>query len=153
MKILRTTNSHNDFAALVAQLDAELWARYGDGQAAYDPHNKIDPIDTAVVGYVDDVPVACGCFKEIGTGTVEIKRMFVAASHRRQGLSTSLLQALEGWGAELGYEKAVLETGKGQPEAIGLYRKCGYRVIENYGPYKGMPDSVCMEKRIGPGER
>jgi hypothetical protein len=43
---------------------------------------------------------------------------------------------------------AVLETGIKQNEAMHLYRKSGYIVIENYGPYKNMPESVCMQKRL-----
>ena len=48
----------------------------------------------------------------------------------------------------MGYAKALLETGKGQPEAIGLYRKFGYQIIANYGPYRGMENSLCMQKHL-----
>ncbi len=41
-----------------------------------------------------------------------------------------------------------LETGKGQPEAMALYKKAGYSVIPKYGPYKKLANSVCMEKGI-----
>jgi hypothetical protein len=47
--------------------------------------------------------------------TIEIKRMYVQDKHRR----------------------------KGQPEAIGLYKKSGYTIIDNYRSYTG---SICMEK-------
>ena len=49
---------------------------------------------------------------------------------------------------ELGYAAALLETGKRQPEAIGLYRKFGYQIIANYGPYRGMENSLCMQKLL-----
>jgi hypothetical protein len=61
-------------------------------------------------------------------------------------LSVIVLQALENWSLELGHPIAILETGKGQPEAIGLYNKSGYQVIDNYGPYIGFENSVCMKK-------
>ena len=61
-----------------------------------------------------------------------------------------ILISLEKWASELGYKKAILETGKGQPEAIALYQKAGYQIIENYGPYKGLDNSVCMGKNIQP---
>ncbi|MGB5499367.1 MAG: GNAT family N-acetyltransferase, partial [Maribacter sp.] len=47
---------------------------------------------------------------------------------------------------ELSYEKCVLETGKRQPEAIQLYTKSGYKIIPNYGQYKGIANSICFEK-------
>ena len=74
--------------------------------------------------------------------------MYVFKALRRRGYAQLLLRALETWGAELGFKKALLETGKGQPEAIRLYRKCGFTIIDNYGPYQNMENSVCMEKTI-----
>lgn len=47
---------------------------------------------------------------------------------------------------EIGYNKFVLETGKQLVEANGLYRIIGFKPIPNYGQYKDMPDSICMEK-------
>ena len=146
MILLRTGNTHGDFILLTSQLDAELNDRYGDGQKKYDAHNKIDPIDTAVIGYDQDRPIACGCFKAVDGHSVEIKRMFVEPEYRGKGLAEFLLRDLEKWARELGYKRAVLETGKGQPEAIGLYGKCGYVIIEDYGPYKDLTHSVCMAK-------
>ena len=148
MHMKRTTNQESDFKGLTQQLDAELAMRYGTAQKAYDKHNVIDPINTALVGYVEDVPVACGCFKVIEKDTVEIKRMFVASAYRRKGYSKKLLGDLELWAKELGFTKAILETGKGQPEAIGLYGACGYVRIPNYGVYVGMQNSVCMQKEL-----
>ena len=41
-----------------------------------------------------------------------------------------------------------IETGKRQPEAIGLYKKKGYKLIPNYGQYAGTENSLCFEKEI-----
>lgn len=144
----KTTNSHKDFCALTHALDAELNVRYGKEQALYDQHNVLDPIETALVGYEDDVPVACGCFKKVDDKTVEIKRMFVLPAYRRRGFSSQLLRALESWAEECGFSQVQLETGKAQPEAIALYGKMGYVVIPNYAPYVGMKNSVCMAKTV-----
>ena len=36
--------------------------------------------------------------------------------------------------------------------AIRLYEKHGYvRMVENYGQYRGVANSVCMEKGVGEG--
>lgn len=148
MEIVRTANTHADFIRLTAALDAELRERYGTGQDKYDRHNVIAPVDTAVVGYADGEPAVCGCFRAVGGGAVEMKRMFVAAAHRRKGYGREILRALEEWAAELGFDSAVLETGKGQPEAIALYRGMGYVITDNYGPYVGLENSVCMKKAL-----
>ncbi|QIR75983.1 GNAT family N-acetyltransferase [Sulfurospirillum diekertiae] len=142
----KTTNMHEDFCALTHALDLELNMRYGKEQALYDKHNVLDPIETALIGYEDNLPVACGCFKQIDAQTVEIKRMFVQPNYRRRGISSRLLLELHMWAEECGFLYAQLETGKGQPEAIALYTKMGYAVIPNYAPYVGMENSVCMRK-------
>ncbi len=148
MKIVRTNTFDKDFVELTHQLDAELTDRYGSNQLDYDEHNKIDPVNTVIIGYLDKQPVACGCFKKIDKQTIEIKRMYVHKANRKRGLSTEVLKNLEEWGAQLGFSKALLETGKNQPEAISLYNKCGYQIIKNYGPYDGVENSVCMSKTL-----
>lgn len=148
MIIKRTSNTHRDFLTLTRELDVELKGIYGSLQAVYDKHNVLDPIDTAIVGYENTEPMACGCFKTIDTERVEIKRLYVKPEFRRQGFSSKILQALEAWAAELGYATVLLETGKKQPEAIGLYRKFGYQTIANYSPYQGMENSLCMQKQL-----
>jgi putative acetyltransferase len=148
MEISRTRNTNDDFSSLTRALDSELNERYGSQQADYEVHNVIDLIETAMVGYVNKTPVACGCFREIDETKVEIKRMYVKKGFRRRGFSKVVLSSLEEWAAELGKVKILLETGKGQTEAIGLYERFGYRIIENYGPYQGMENSVCMMKTL-----
>ena len=148
MNLKERSTTHPDFIALSRKLDEELTSRYGNGQIKYDTHNKIKSLPTAMVGYENKTPVACGCFKKLSRGKVEIKRMYVDPEFRGQGLAQTLLTALEYWAARLGHAKILLETGKSQPEAIALYKKAGYTGIPNYGPYKRQENSVCMEKGI-----
>lgn len=144
----RTQSSNNDFVLLVAQLDMDLNCRYNKVQKEYDKYNKIDLIEAVIVAYSNNKPVGCGCFKPFDEKTVEIKRMFVLPEFRGKGISKIVLGNLEEWASELGYSKSVLETGKGQPEAIGLYQKMGYTVIDNFGQYADMPNSVCFRKEL-----
>jgi GNAT superfamily N-acetyltransferase len=50
-----------------------------------------------VVLYLDNKAVACGCFKNKGKDTLEIKRMFVLPEVRGRGFAQSILQDLEQW--------------------------------------------------------
>jgi GNAT superfamily N-acetyltransferase len=138
-----------DFAALVYLLDPALDARYGGAvQAHYGRFNAVDGIRDVVVVYADGAPVGCGGFKALDDDTVEIKRVFVRPEYRGRGLAKRVLGELERLAAGRGYRAAVLETGRGQPEAIGLYRRLGYVVIPNYGPYVDDEHSVCMRKAL-----
>ena len=49
---------------------------------------------------------------------------------------------------ELGYNRMVLETGELLAESCAVYKKLGFQVIPNYGPYEDMPESLCMAKDL-----
>jgi GNAT superfamily N-acetyltransferase len=143
-----TDSSNEDFKSLVVQLDKGLYDRYQSGQAQYEKYNRLEFLNTIVVAYDNNQPVGCGAYKIHDNQTVEIKRMFVAESHRGRGVSKLILSWLEEKAKEAGYSKSVLETGTKQNEAMGLYSKAGYMLTENYCQYKVMHLSICYEKYL-----
>lgn len=148
IKIHRTKADSKDFIALVKALDADLVIRDGEDHAFYSQFNKLDQIKYVVLAYDDGEPIGCGAIKEYEPSVMEIKRMFVLPEFRGIGVASKVLQELENWARELGFEKCILETGVKQPEAIGLYKKNGYQFIPNYGQYAGVKQSVCFEKPV-----
>jgi putative acetyltransferase len=147
--ILKKTNSNDpDFKSLVALLDRDLDKINGDLMLVYNEHNLLDFIETVVIAYIDGAPAGCGCFKNFNDDTAEVKRMFVTENQRCKGIASAILRALELWAKEIGYTYTILETGKLHLEAIRLYERFGYVVTENYEPYIGMEESVCMRKEI-----
>jgi putative acetyltransferase len=147
--ILKRTNSNDpDFKALIILLDEDLHKINGEIQAAYNQHNLLDFIETVVIAYIDGLPAGCGCFKKFDDKTVEIKRMFVTENQRCKGIASAILKELELWAGEIGYTHTVLETGKKHVEALSLYHRFGYMITDNYEPYVGMEESVCMGKRL-----
>jgi GNAT superfamily N-acetyltransferase len=148
--IIRTDSTNPDFQKLVKALDSELAERDGEEHGFYSQYNKIDAIKQAVVLYHHEQPVACGAIKPYSPTSAEVKRMYTLPEYRGKGLAAQVLNELEQWAAQLGFEKCILETGKKQPEAIALYQKCGYTLIPNYGQYAGVDNSVCFEKSIQP---
>lgn len=148
VKIEKTGVKNPDFIQLVKQLDVDLAERDGKEHLFYDQYNKIAAIKYVVVAYEMEQPVGCGAIKAYGPNTMEVKRMFVVPQSRRQGVAGIILSALENWAAALTYQRCILETGKNQPEAIGLYLKNGYKVISNYGQYANVENSICFEKEV-----
>ena len=146
MNYKRRDEKDSDFIALTRELDAHFYSVYGDLQSKYAPANILKPLQTVLVGYVENTPIACGCFREFDESSVEIKRMYVKPEYRGKGYAKELLLLLESWAKEKGYKRAVLETGIKQPEAISLYKYLGYTLIPNYGIYKELNTSICMEK-------
>lgn len=147
---LKRTNSEDpDFIELVKKLDTELATIDGPEHAFYAQYNKIDLIKQVVVCYNDSIAVACGAIKPFEASAMEVKRMYCNPDVRSNGIATRILNELEKWAIELGYNRCVLETGKRQQDAVALYSKNGYNIIPNYGQYVGIDNSLCFEKLIG----
>lgn len=144
----RTNGTDADLNNLIGQLDKFLWSVYNKGMEYYGRFNYVDKDHRAVVVYNAGRAVGCGCLREIDKETTEVKRMFVLPTERKKGVASMVLKELELFAKELGYKKIILETGDMLTEAINLYQKHQYEITENYGPYIGMKESVCMEKII-----
>lgn len=148
IEILRTDSTNQDFVDLVKHLDADLAERDGKDHSFFAQFNKIDKIKHVVIAYDNGKPVGCGAIKEYTPAIMEVKRMYTSPDSRGNGIASTVLKELETWAAEMSYEKCILETGKKQPEAIGLYNKNGYTLIPNYGQYAEVENSVCFEKAL-----
>lgn len=148
IRLIRTDSDNQDFIELVKHLDADLAERDGDEHSFYDQFNKVGKIKYVVIAYENDKPISCGGLKAYSSNTLEIKRMYTIPEWRGKGIATKILAELETWAAELSFAKCILETGKRQPEAIGLYKKNGYKLIPNYGQYAEIENSLCFEKEV-----
>ncbi|WP_439554309.1 GNAT family N-acetyltransferase [Flavobacterium macrobrachii] len=145
MKLLKTNSNHPDFQKLTRLFDDYLVEIDGDEKDFFAQYNQIY-IDNVIVCYEDEIAVGCGAFKEYEPTVSEIKRMFVLPEKRGKGIASSVLNALEIWAKENGFQHAILETSNQLTNAISLYQKSGYEVIPNYGQYIDVESSVCMKK-------
>jgi len=154
--IIAVDPTNPDAILLIQHLSVELGSRYGDdGAGAFAAKHVQIPRSVFVIAYVDGRPVGCGALKPFCADTpniAEVKRMFVESDLRGRGLSRQILAKLEDVALENGYDTVRLETGKKQPEAIGLYRSAGYYQIPCYGQYARRLLSVCFEKKINQEE-
>jgi len=81
----------------------------------------------------------------------EIKNLFVDPRHRGQGVSRTIMRALEQHLIDTGILICRLETGVNQPESIGLYESMGYQICGPYGDYEADPLSIFMQKELSGG--
>ncbi|RTZ08551.1 GNAT family N-acetyltransferase [Flavobacterium sp. GSP6] len=148
IRIAKTTSENPDFMALISALDKSLWERYPELKTDYWGNNILELNPNVIVVYLKNEAVACGCFKKYDKNTIEIKRMFVSPEVRGMGLAQTILRELELWAQYSGSSFSVLETLYKQKEAIALYQKVGYVIVDNYEPYVGLENSICMRKQI-----
>lgn len=146
--ISRVNSKNTDFIKLVEALDSYLATVDGDDHDFYHQFNGLDNLNNVVVLYINDTPTGCGAIKKLNDTDMEVKRMYVDPKSRGAGIAGNILKELESWAAELNYKNCILETGKRQVEAIGLYKKHGYTIIPNYGQYKSIDNSVCFFKGL-----
>lgn len=145
---VRTNGLDPDFILLVKELNAYLHEVDGEDFDFYFQFNQLDNIKHVVLGYVNELPVACGSIKQFDVDTMEVKRMFTKPEMRGNRVASKILIELENWAKELGYKRCILETGLRQTAAISLYKNSAYIQIPNYGQYKGVENSVCFEKYL-----
>lgn len=144
---------------LLAEMVAEIPPRYGDILDESEAAARVADLLAAHTAYagaggafllatVDGEVAGCIALAPLAHDTGEIKRMFVTASLRRQGVGAALLGALEEQARRLGCRRLWLETGDRQPEALALYAQAGYTPIAPYGEFADDSSTICMEKTL-----
>ncbi len=140
---------NKDLHDLIKKLDEQMLKLYpAEGIFGVDFSDPKVHEMTFCVAYISGTAAGCGAWKPLGGGVAELKRFFVEPSFRGRGIASMILDFVEGSALKAGVATMRLETGPKQPEAIGLYRKSGYREIEPYGEYIGCEYSYCMEKEL-----
>ncbi len=150
MRYEYTNGCHPDFILLCHELDCFLNELAGGEQnrSQYILYNTLEDIHDVVLAYHGTIPVGCAGFKQYDTSAAEVKRVFVRSNYRGQGISKRILESLEQKARAKGYSRLILETGRPLVAALELYKRFGFQVRPNYGQYKDMTDSICMEKSL-----
>jgi putative acetyltransferase len=155
LEITTVTAPDDDLRLLVSELNDELGALYSSEQrhglaldALFQPHIRF------FVACADGQAVGCGGVA-LFDGFAEIKRMYVRAHMRGQGIADAIMARLVAETARAGLTLLKLETGIYSGAAIQFYRRSGFAVCAAYEPYTAMPPqaivtSVFMERTITP---
>jgi ribosomal protein S18 acetylase RimI-like enzyme len=153
IEITAVSSPTDDLRLLVGELNDELGALYSAEQrhglaldALFQPHIRF------FVARADGRPAGCGGVA-LFEGFAEIKRMYVRAELRGQGIADAIMARLMAETAQAGQTLLKLETGVYSGAAIQFYRRCGFVVCGAYEPYSSMAPqaivtSVFMEKTI-----
>jgi putative acetyltransferase len=154
LEIALVPAANDEIAALIGELNAELEALYTPEQrhglaldAIFQPHIRF------FIARRDGTPVGCGGVAFFD-GFAEVKRLYVRAGMRGQGIAEALMERLAAETLASGLTLLRLETGSHSLAAIRFYDRLGFRYCDAFAPYAAMPPasiitSVFMEKRVG----
>lgn len=134
-----------DGTRLIEDLSCTLEKITGNsGKGSFDYNDMLNPRSIFVIARDDNKAVGCGAFREITNDVAEIKRMYTV--EKNCGIGKMILLYLENKAKEFRYSKIILETRKCNNYAVRFYLRNGYKIIDNYGKYKEMPEAFCFEK-------
>ncbi len=150
MNFNRTDGKDKHFIENCRLLDMDLDRRVGKKikRDKYKKYNQLDEIKEAIVVYEDDKVIGGGAIRRYDDENMELKRVFVHTEYQGRGIGSRLVSLLIEWARELGYKRMILETGELLVESCAVYKKLGFQVIPNYGPYVDMPESLCMARNL-----
>ncbi|WP_331753075.1 GNAT family N-acetyltransferase (plasmid) [Streptomyces sp. NBC_00637] len=135
---------------LTQALHLEQLATYGFADDPDDtPEEQFHPPrGLFVIAHRKGVSVGCGGVRLLDANTAEIKRMYVAAAARGQGLGRHILEHLEHHAASCGASRILLETGARNHAALALYQRCGYVPVPSYAPGRNPDVNRAMHKDL-----
>ncbi len=88
--------------------------------------------------------IGCGALRDLGAGTCEMKRLYVAPPGRGAGAGRALAEALIAEAQRSGYDRMVLDTLPTMRSAHELYISLGFRPIAAYR-YNPVPGASFWE--------
>jgi GNAT superfamily N-acetyltransferase len=111
------------------------------------PGDYAPPQGVLFLARVNGRGAGCGGLRPLETGTCEMKRLFVRASYRGQGIGRKLAFRLIEHARSMGYRRMRLDTVPSMKTALALYRSMGFVEIPPYrfNPVRG---AVYLELRL-----
>ncbi|KJV48827.1 acetyltransferase [Pantoea sp. BL1] len=133
---------------LIEQLSTELAAITGNNGRSHFSAEAIDAKRSIWVLAKDQQGRAVGCasLRPLSDDVAELKRMY--SDRSVSGVGDTLLDYLQEWAAKAGYKDIQLSTRVINTRAVAFYLKHGFEQIDNYGPYVGRPESICLSKTL-----
>jgi putative acetyltransferase len=97
-----------------------------------------------------DTVVGCGALKRLGPDHAELKSMRVAATRRRGGIASLLLEHLLAEARRMGCTRLSLETGSAEffLPARRLYERFGFTYSAPFAGYQPSPHNLFMSRAL-----
>jgi GNAT superfamily N-acetyltransferase len=116
------------------------------------PGTYVPPHGRLLIAYEADQPAGCAVLRNLGHGTCEVERLFVAGRFRGQGVGRALVERLMLEARGAGYRRMHFGTRSHEDEAKCLCERAGFRPIR-LGDERAddqLDRQVLFERDLGP---
>jgi len=114
------------FRSYAASIAETLCFQGFETELARLPGRYAPPSGCLFLAMEGDTPVGCMARRDLGGGTCEMKRLYVAPEHRGRGIGRLLVEEVIHRAERLGYRGMVLDTMPEMAGAVALYRDFGF---------------------------
>lgn len=145
IQMIRAVETWQQAGAYYVRIQAMAKKHHITLRQEFDEHDT--PQTKYIVALDSDFPVATARMYELGRDSMMIGRIVVLPEYRHQGIGSAVVRECENWAAELGFEKAVLDS---RDNKVDFYRQLGY--TESGEPYIDGETFRCvrMQKKLTP---
>ncbi|MDX6611137.1 MAG: hypothetical protein QOD75_323 [Blastocatellia bacterium] len=136
------------FEEYAAWLGFNLCFQNFDQELANLPGAYAPPDGRLLLAFVEDQLTGCIALRKIEESVCEMKRLFVRADFRGEGLGRTLVDAIIEEARQIGYQRMRLDTiPMKMKSAIDIYRSMGFKEIGAY--YENpVPGALFMELEL-----
>jgi GNAT superfamily N-acetyltransferase len=139
------------FREYVDWLGVDLSFQGFEAELASLPGKYAPPTGELLLAYsIDGDALGCVAVRPLeGTAVCEMKRLYVRPVARGLRIGAALVAAIIRSARELGYAEMKLDTLPSMPQALALYKRCGFSEIPAYY-HNPVPGTVYLGKRLSP---
>ncbi len=127
------------FREYAEEIDVDLDFQDFPTELANLPGEYAPPTGELLLATAQGRPVGCVALRPLEPEVCEMKRLFLEAPYRGQGIGRQLVEAIVSEARRLGYAKMRLDTLPSMQDALALYTALGFREIPpyRYNPLEG----------------
>ncbi len=114
------------------------------------PGRYAPPSGCLLLAMEGGIPAGCVAMRDLGEGTCEMKRLYVAPEYRGRGVGSLLVEEVIRQAERDGHRRMVLDTLPEMIGAIALYRAHGFVETDRYWDHP-IGQAIFLGKTLGEG--
>jgi ribosomal protein S18 acetylase RimI-like enzyme len=141
-------NLFRSYAAEWSATIAETLCSQGfEAELAGLPGRYAPPSGCLLLAMEGGIPAGCVAMRDLGGGTCEMKRLYVAPEYRERGIGRLLVEEVVRLAERAGHRRMVLDTLPEMAGALALYKAHGFIETDRYWDHP-IGRAIFLERRL-----